>query len=123
MKGALRDRYGPPDVVELRDLDVPIPSDGEVLVRVVAASVNRADLDGLTPKPSFVRLFMGLRAPRNHRIGGDIAGVVESVGAGVSRFKPGDEVIGDMFPHGNTGFAEYVCAPEKAFEPIPAGMS
>jgi NADPH:quinone reductase-like Zn-dependent oxidoreductase len=123
MKAAVRERYGTPDVVELRDLDIPVPSHGEVLVRVVAASVNRADLDGLTPKPSFVRLFMGMRAPRSHRIGGDIAGVVESVGAGVTRFKPGDEVIGDMFAHGNSGFAEYVCAAEKAFEPIPPAMS
>jgi len=110
-------------VVRLEDLDVPVPAEGEVLVQVRAASVNRADLDGLTPKPGFVRLFMGMRAPRHHRIGGDIAGVVESVGAGVTRFKPGDEVFGDMFAYGTTGFAEYVCAPEKAFEPMPPGMS
>jgi len=68
MKAALRDRYGSPDVVELRDVDRPTPSDDEVLVRVRAASVNRADLDGLTPRPSFVRLFIGMRAPRNHRL-------------------------------------------------------
>jgi NADPH:quinone reductase-like Zn-dependent oxidoreductase len=123
VKEAFRDRYGSPDVVQLRDAPVPEPGEGEVLVRVVAASVNRADLDGLTPKPGFVRLFMGMRAPRSHRIGGDVAGVIESVGAGVSRFKPGDQVFGDMFLHGNVGFAEYVCAPEKAFEPMPADMS
>ena len=123
MKAAVRDRYGSPDVVRLEDLDVPVPAVGEVLVRVRAASVNRADLDGLTPKPGFVRLFMGIRAPRNHRIGGDIAGVVESVGAEVHRFEPGDEVFGDMFAYGNTGFAEYVCASEKAFEPLPPGLS
>jgi NADPH:quinone reductase-like Zn-dependent oxidoreductase len=123
MKAAIRERYGSPDVVELRDLDVPVPSDGEVLVRVVAASVNRADLDGLTPKPSFVRLFLGLRAPRNHGIGGDVAGVVESVGAGVTRFKPGDEVFGDLYTQGQSGFAEYVSAPEKFFEPMPPGTS
>lgn len=81
MKAALRDRYGGPDVVELRDVDRPIPSENQVLIRVRAASVNRADLDGLLPKPSFVRLFMGLRAPRNHRVGIDVAGVVEAVGA------------------------------------------
>jgi NADPH:quinone reductase-like Zn-dependent oxidoreductase len=102
---------------------VPVPGKGDVLVRVRAASVNRADLDGLTPKPSFVRLFLGLRAPRNHRMGGDVAGEVVSVGAGVSRFKPGDEVFGDLFVHGNGAFAEYVSAPEKAFEPMPPGMS
>ena len=123
MKEAFRDRYGSPDVVELREVDVPVPADDQVLVRVRAASVNRADLDGLTPKPSFVRLFMGMRAPRNHSIGLDVAGVVETVGASVTRFKPGDEVFADMFAHGNNGFAEYVCAPEKAFKPMPAGVT
>ena len=124
MKAAYRDRYGPPEVVEIRDLERPEPGEGEVLVRVRAASVNRADLDGLKPKPGFVRLFMGLRAPRDHEVGIDAAGVVEAVGTGVTRFKPGDEVMTDLFAAGKFGaFAEYVCAREKAFEPIPAGMT
>jgi NADPH:quinone reductase-like Zn-dependent oxidoreductase len=124
MKAALRDRYGSPEVVELRDVDDPVPSESEVLVRVRAASVNRGDLDGLKPKPSFVRLFMGLRAPRSHEVGIDAAGMVEAVGPGVTRFKPGDEVMTDLFAAGKFGaFAEYVCAREKAFEPIPAGLS
>jgi NADPH:quinone reductase-like Zn-dependent oxidoreductase len=124
MRAALRERYGTPDVVELREVDMPVPAEGEVLVRVRAASVNRADLDGLTPKPSFVRLFLGFRAPRDHHMGGDVAGVVESVGAGVTGFQPGDEVFGDMFvASGQSGFGEFVCAPEKAFEPMPPGMS
>ncbi len=76
MKAAVRDRYGPPDVVHLTEVDRPVPSDDQVLVRVRAASVNRADLDGLTPRPAFARLFMGLRAPRNHGVGIDVAGVV-----------------------------------------------
>lgn len=120
----MRDRYGPPEVVELREVERPTPTEGQVLVRVRAASVNRADLDGLWPKPSMVRLFMGLRAPRSHEVGTDAAGVVEAVGPGATRFKPGDEVMTDMFAAGRFGaFAEYVCAREKAFEPIPAGMS
>ena len=123
MKEAFRDRYGPPDVVGLREVPVPEPGEGELLVRVRAASVNRADLDGLKPKPGFVRLFLGFRAPRSHGIGGDVAGVVESVGAGVTRFKPGDEVFGDLFGESDGAFAEYVRAPEKAFEPMPPGMS
>jgi NADPH:quinone reductase-like Zn-dependent oxidoreductase len=124
MKAAYYDRYGPPEVVEIRDIQRPTPSDDQVLVRVRAASVNRADLDGLKPKPGFVRLFMGLRAPRNHDVGIDAAGVIEAVGPGVTRFKPGDEVMTDLFAAGRFGaFAEYVCAREKAFEPIPAGMS
>ncbi len=95
-----------------------------MLVRVRAASVNRADLDGLKPKPGFVRLFMGVRAPRNPEVGIDAAGVVEAVGPGATRFKPGDEVMTDLFAAGRFGaFAEYVCAREKAFEPIPTGMS
>ena len=124
MKAAYHDRYGPPEVVEIREVERPTPSDGQVLVRVRAASVNRADLDGLKPKPGFVRLFMGIRAPRNHDVGIDAAGVVEEVGPNVTRFKPGDEVMTDLFAAGRFGaFAEYVCARERAFEPIPTGMS
>jgi NADPH:quinone reductase-like Zn-dependent oxidoreductase len=123
MKAALRDRYGPPDVVELGDVDVPVPSDDQVLVRVRAASVNRADLDGLTPRPALARLFMGWWAPRNHRVGIDVAGVVESTGASAIKFKPGDEVFADLFAFGQGAFAEYVCAHEKAFEPMPIGMA
>ena len=123
MKAALRDRYGSPDVVEIREVERPAPADGQVLVRVRAASVNRADLDGLKPRPGIARLFLGLRAPRNQRVGIDVAGVVESVGAGVTRFQPGDEVFSDLFAYGQGSFAEYVCAREKAFETMPAGMT
>jgi hypothetical protein len=69
MQAAVRERYGSPDVVEVLEVDIPVPSADQVLVRVRAASVNRADLDGISPRPNFVRLFMGLRAPRNHRLG------------------------------------------------------
>jgi NADPH:quinone reductase-like Zn-dependent oxidoreductase len=78
----------------------------------------------LKPKPGFMRLFMGVRRPRNPEIGIDAAGVVEKVGPDARRFKPGDQVMTDLFAAGRFGaFAEYVCAAEKAFEPIPAGMS
>ena len=123
MKAAVADRYGPVDVVRIEDVDRPMPVDDQVLVRVRAASVNRADLDGLVPRPGFVRLIYGLRAPRNPRIGLDAAGVVEAVGPSVTRFRPGDEVFGDLFPFDQGAFAEYVCAPEKAFASIPAGMT
>jgi NADPH:quinone reductase-like Zn-dependent oxidoreductase len=122
MKVAMRDRYGPPEVVDIRDVDRPNPSADQVLVRVHAASVNRADLDGLYPRWQFVRLFYGLRRPRNKRLGLDVAGVVESVGPTVTRLRPDDRVFGDMFAFREGAFAEYVCAPEKAFLPIPAGM-
>jgi NADPH:quinone reductase-like Zn-dependent oxidoreductase len=123
VKAAVRDRYGSVEVVEVRDVDRPVPSDDQVLVRVQAASVNRADLDGLAPKPSFARLFMGLRKPRNGREGIDVAGIVEAVGASVTRFRPGDRVFADLFSAGQGAFAEYVCAAEKAFEPMSPGMT
>ena len=119
----MRERYGSPDVVEIRDIERPKPADADVLVRVVAASVNRADLDGISPRPAFTRLFLGVRAPRNHRLGIDVAGVVEAVGPDVTAFKPGDRVFSDLFNHGQGAFAEYVCARERAFLPIPAGMT
>jgi NADPH:quinone reductase-like Zn-dependent oxidoreductase len=124
MKAAVRYRYGTPDVVRVEELETPVPGEGEVLVRTRAASVNRADLDGIQPRPGFVRLFIGLRAPRQPQIGLDVAGVVASVGPGATRFKPGDAVFADLSVYSNTGaFAEFVRAPEKAFEPIPPGMS
>jgi NADPH:quinone reductase-like Zn-dependent oxidoreductase len=124
VKAAIRERYGPAEeVVELREVERPLPADGEVVVRVHAASINRADFDGIQPRPSFVRLFLGLRAPRNHRLGLDVAGVVDSVGTGVTRFVPGDRVFADLYPFSQGAFAEYACAPERAFAAIPDGMS
>ena len=128
MKAAVQERYGTPDVVRVVDVDRPVPSDDQLLVRVRAASVNRADLDGLGPKPAFARLFMGMRAPRNHGVGIDVAGIVESVGPSVTRFKAGDEVFSDLFAFGlgasgQGAFAEYVSGREAAFQSIPAGMT
>jgi NADPH:quinone reductase-like Zn-dependent oxidoreductase len=123
VKAAIRERYGPPEVVEVREVDTPTPKDDEVLVRVRAASVNRADLDYLGPRPGFMRPFVGMRAPRDPRMGIDVAGVVESVGVGVTGFQVGDRVFGDMLGFGSGAFAEYLCAPQRAFAVIPAGLS
>jgi NADPH:quinone reductase-like Zn-dependent oxidoreductase len=123
MKAAVRDRYGTPEVVAVRDVDRPRPIDDQVLVRVRAASVNRADLDALGPKPAFARLFMGLAAPRVPGLGLDAAGEVEAVGPNVTRYKPGDRVFADLFLYRTGAFADYVCAREKAFLPIPVGMT
>jgi NADPH:quinone reductase-like Zn-dependent oxidoreductase len=123
MKAALKEHYGPPEVVKLRELARPVPTGDQVLVRVRAASVNRADLDGLKPRPSFLRLFMGLRAPRYKNVGIDVAGEIEAVGADVTRFRPGDRVMSDTFTSGEGTFREYVCASEKTFELMPSGMS
>ena len=123
MRAALYERYGPPEVVAVREIEPANPIDDQIAVRVVAASVNRADLDALGPRPGFARGFMGLRAPRNQRLGLDAAGVVEAVGPAATRFKPGDRVFADLFPYPTGAFAEQVCAREKAFEPIPDAMS
>ena len=123
MQAARVYRYGPPERVQVESVERPTPTGDEVLVRVHAASVNRADLDGLIPRPSFVRLFVGMRAPRNNRVGIDAAGVVEAVGPDASRFKAGDRVFADLFSFGGGAFAEYVAAPERAFQAIPEGMS
>ncbi len=124
MKAAMQRGYGSPDVVELADVDPPGPPAGDrVLVRVRAASVNRADLDALGPRPGFLRPFLGFRRPRDPRMGVDVAGVVEAVGPEATRLKPGDQVMGDMFVGGQGSFAEAVTAPERAFQTIPEGMS
>lgn len=123
MKAARVYRYGPPDLVKIESVERPTPTGDEVLVKVHAASVNRADLDGLVPRPSFVRLFVGMRAPRNHRVGIDAAGVVEAVGPAATKLKPGDRVFADLFSFGGGAFAEYAMAPERAFRRIAEGMT
>jgi NADPH:quinone reductase-like Zn-dependent oxidoreductase len=123
MKAILRSRYGPPDVLELRDIPTPVPGPGEVLVRIHAASVNRADLDYLTGIPFLTRMGTGLRAPKHAGLGLDAAGIVEAVGAGVTRFAPGDRVFGNLTQHGYGAFAEHACAPERAWAPMPAGAT
>jgi len=119
---AVRDRYGGPEVVRVEDVERPTPVGDEVLVRVRAASVNRADLDWLRPVPAFTRLFVGLRRPRGRRLGLDMAGIVEAVGPEVTRFAPGDRVFADLYPYGHGAFAEYACAPERAFASVPDGV-
>ena len=123
MKAAVRDRYGPPEVVRVEEVDRPAVSGDQVLVRVHAASVNRADLDGLYPRWQFTRLFLGLRKPRTRRLGLDVAGIAESVGADATRFRPGDRVFGDLFLFGQGAFAEYVSVPERGLAPMPEGIT
>ena len=108
MKAAVYSRYGPPDVIEIRDIEKPVPKDDEVLVRVRAASVNVLDWRLTRGTPRFLRLIVGWRKPKSNLLGLDFAGRVESVGRNVTRFKPGDEVFGT----GRGAFAEYACAAE-----------
>ena len=120
MKAAVRDRYGSPDVVELRDVDKPVPTDDEVLVRVRAASLNLADWYEVTGRPYVGRTQMGLFKPETNRLGVDYAGTVEAVGANVTTFRPGDEVFGGR----NGAYAEYVCAREdRAIVRKPANVT
>jgi NADPH:quinone reductase-like Zn-dependent oxidoreductase len=103
-------RYGPPDVVEVNDLDKPVPRDNEVLIKVRAASVNPLDWKTMTGGPFIVRLLLGLRKPKIKHLGFDVAGQVEAVGRNVTQFKPGDAVFGTC----RGAFAEYACTCESA---------
>jgi NADPH:quinone reductase-like Zn-dependent oxidoreductase len=123
MKAAILERYGTPDVVELRDVPVPVPKANEVLVRIAAASVNDWDWAMVIGKPFVVRILTGLTRPRIRTVGGDIAGHVDAVGHAVTAFTPGDEVYGDLCMSGFGAFAEYVCAPEHCLVHKPAGMT
>ncbi len=123
MKAIVMERYGTPDVLELKDVARPAPEADEVLVRVHAASVNDWDWGLLRGEPFISRLLYGLLTPRVRIPGCDIAGRVEAVGAAVRSFRPGDEVYGDLCMSGFGAFAEYACAPEAALARKPAGMT
>jgi NADPH:quinone reductase-like Zn-dependent oxidoreductase len=123
LQAVTRERWGDIDVLEIQDIDQPTATGDEVLIRVQAASVNRADLDLLGPEPGFVRAMLGVRAPRDRGFGCDVAGVVEEIGPEVTRFHQGDRVFGDMFTFGLGSFAEFKCVSERALLTIPEGMS
>ena len=123
IKAFVRSEYGPPDVLRLEEVATPVPKDDEVLVHVRASSVNMADVDYLLGRPKFARLGTGLRVPKNRGLGLDVAGVVEAVGENATRFRPGDEVFGDLTEHGFGAYAEFVCASENAFAPKPIGLT
>ena len=119
MKAIVHERYGPPDVLELRDVDLPTIDDDQVLLRVHAASVNPVEWYGVTG-PYFVRAFGGgLRKPKDTTVGGDVAGRVEAVGKDVKDFQPGDEVFGTS----GASWAEYAPAPEARLARKPANVS
>ena len=123
IKAFVRSEYGPPDVLRLEEVATPVPSGDEVLVRMRASSVNMADVDYLLGRPKFARLGTGLRVPKNRGLGLDVAGVVEAIGENATRFRPGDEVFGDLTEHRFGAYAEFVCASENAFAPKPIGLT
>lgn len=128
MKAIVQDRYGSPDVLELRDIGEPAAGDDEVLVRVHAASVHPDVWHVVRGVPYVLRVMgAGLRRPKNPVPGIDMAGRVESVGAKVTRFRPGDEVFGEIVRgiqwRNGGAFAEYAVAPEAKLELKPARLS
>jgi NADPH:quinone reductase-like Zn-dependent oxidoreductase len=121
MRAAVHDRYGSPEVLRIEEVPVPTPVRGQVLVEIAATSVNLSDWEGLVGSPFYARLG-GLRSPRRRTLGSDIAGRVEQVGDGVTRFRPGDEVYGDNLALLG-GFAEYAVAAESALAHKPPGLT
>jgi len=119
MKAIVYTKYGPPDVLELQEMDKPVVKDDEVLVRVRAAFVNPLDWHFMRGTPYFVRIMTGLRKPKDKRLGVDVAGQVEAVGRNVTQFKPGDEVFGSC----RGAFAEYACTSESALVMKPDNVT
>jgi NADPH:quinone reductase-like Zn-dependent oxidoreductase len=119
MRAIVYHEYGSPDVLRCEEVEKPAPAEGEVLIRVRAASINPLDWRMMSGKPYLGRLAFGLRRPKHNRPGVDAAGVVESIGAGVKLFKPGDEVFGAC----RGSLAEYACAPESKLALKPAGVT
>src|SRR5947207_12119957 len=120
MKAIVRDRYGSPDVLELKDVKKPEIDDDSILVRVRAASINAYDWHRRRGRRYLVGMMAGLRKPKSTAVGMDVAGEVEAVGKNVTEFRPGDEVFGSR--HGS--LAEYVRGTEKSFlVPKPAGLT
>jgi NADPH:quinone reductase-like Zn-dependent oxidoreductase len=119
MKAAVYRRYGPADVVQIEDVEKPVPKDNEVLIKVRAASVNPLDWHFVRGRPNVVRMIAGLRRPKYTQLGADVAGQVEAVGKNVAQFKPGDEVFGSC----RGAFAEYACAPEAALVMKPGNVA
>jgi NADPH:quinone reductase-like Zn-dependent oxidoreductase len=121
VKAVVHERYGGPEVLRVEEVPTPSPADGQVLVKVAATSINLSDWEGLRGSPFYARLG-GLRAPRRPTLGSDIAGYVEAVGRGVTRFEPGDEVYGDNLQLMG-GFAQYAVAPESTLARKPAELT
>ncbi len=133
MKAAVYTRYGPPEVIEVKDVEKPVPREREVLIEVRAASLNPLDGGLMKGKPYTFRLLSGLFKPKITQLGVDVAGQVEAVGRDVTQFKPGDEVFGVAirYPQGSGAkvwicqgaFAEYVCAPESTLAMKPQNVT
>jgi len=123
MKAIVCTKYGPPDVLELKEVEKPTPKDNEVLVKVHAASLNATDFEYLRGVFIARLVYKGLLKPKNMILGSDIAGQVEAVGRNVTQFQPDDEIWADLSSCGFGAFAEYVCVPENVLRLKPASMT
>lgn len=123
MKAFMYQRYGPPQSLRMAEVAKPWPKADEVLIKVRAASVNAADWHVVRGKPLFSRATLGLLRPKHQILGGDIAGEVETVGSGVTRFKPGNEIYANLLDHGFGGFAEFVSVPVDVMALKPSNLS
>jgi NADPH:quinone reductase-like Zn-dependent oxidoreductase len=121
MRAVIQNRYGNADVVDVGDVPDPVPAEGEVLIRVRAASLNGSDRENLLGRPAYARLG-GLRRPRNAVPGSDVAGVVAAVGRSVTEYAPGDEVFGELAGY-RGALAEYVATPPRLLARKPPGLS
>ncbi|HLJ48363.1 MAG TPA: NAD(P)-dependent alcohol dehydrogenase [Bryobacteraceae bacterium] len=119
MKAAICNEYDSPDSIRIQDVEKPVPSDNEVLIQVRAASLNPADWHMKKGKPFAIRFIMGLRRPKDPRLGLDVAGRIERIGTNVTRFRPGDDVFGSC----RSACAEYACGPESAFVKKPENIT
>jgi NADPH:quinone reductase-like Zn-dependent oxidoreductase len=123
MKAFVSEKYGPPEMLRMAEVEKPAPAADEALVKVLAVSVNPADWRSLRAKPFFSRATLGWLRPKHRIPGGDIAGRVEAVGSAVTQFKPGDEIDANLLDHGLGGFAEYVSVPDEVMSLKPANLS
>ncbi|KAB8130300.1 NAD(P)-dependent alcohol dehydrogenase [Gracilibacillus oryzae] len=123
MKAIVSERYGTPDVLRLSEVAAPVPEENQVLVKVLASSLNYGNLVLLTGKPLPARLAFGLRKPKYQIPGGDMAGIIEAVGEKVTKFQVGDEVYGDLSSNGWGALAEYVVTAEESLALKPGNLS